>query len=247
MPSIQIEHIINAGYTTVALLAHGIHDESKMEDFVEYLSLVPDGELFQTFSPQSAAIRRVLKECISRCVVSGRETAAEPTPSPSIKACLSVANVKASRMSSVRTTQVNCCCRLLCHHCRSCACSRRQLKRTILHGSRIPWKSRASEADEQIFLEHRRPRNDRQLLRSLLSEGEAVPNEQPEATINHQAPVEVVLGKSQRLLTIALAMLGSAHLIVLKRFLQLPSPGIRTFGLHPFRRSLMQTAQPGQR
>ena len=44
MPSIQIEHIINAGYTTVALLAHGIHDESKMEDFVEYLSLVPEGE-----------------------------------------------------------------------------------------------------------------------------------------------------------------------------------------------------------
>ena len=43
-------------------------------------------------------------------------------------------------------------------------------------------------------------------------------NEQPEATINHQAPVEVVLGKFQSLLTIALAMLGSAHLIVLKRF-----------------------------
>jgi len=82
----------------------------------------------------------------------------------------------------------------------------------------IPWKSRTSEADEQIFLEHRRPRNDRQLLRSLLSEGEAVLNEQPEATINHQAPVEVVLGKFQSLLTIALAMLSSAHLIVLKRF-----------------------------
>ena len=51
MPSIQIQHIISAGYTTVALLAHGVHDESKMEDFVEYLSLVPDGESFQTFSP----------------------------------------------------------------------------------------------------------------------------------------------------------------------------------------------------
>ena len=88
-------------YTTVALLAHGIHDESKMGDFVEYLSLVPDGESFQTFSPQSAVIRRVLKECISRCVVS-RDTTADPTPSPSIKIRLSVADVKALKMSSVR-------------------------------------------------------------------------------------------------------------------------------------------------
>ena len=65
MSSIQIEHIFNAGYTTIALLAHGIHDESKMEEFVEHLSVIPDGETFQTFSPQSAAIRRVIKECIA--------------------------------------------------------------------------------------------------------------------------------------------------------------------------------------
>ena len=54
MQSIQIEHIFNAGYTTIALLAHGIHDESKMEEFVEHLSLIPEGESFQIFSPQSA-------------------------------------------------------------------------------------------------------------------------------------------------------------------------------------------------
>ena len=66
MPSIQIEHIVNAGYTTIALLAHGVHDESKMEEFVEHLSLVPDGESFQTFPPQLASIRRVLKECIAK-------------------------------------------------------------------------------------------------------------------------------------------------------------------------------------
>ena len=33
MPSIQIEHIVTSGYTTIALLAHGVHDESKMEEF----------------------------------------------------------------------------------------------------------------------------------------------------------------------------------------------------------------------
>lgn len=83
----------------------------------------------------------------------------------------------------------------------------------------IPWKSRTSEADEQFFLEHRRPRNDRQLLRSLSSEGEAVLADQPEV-VNHQAPTEVVISKFQNLMTVALAMLllGFAHLIVVKRF-----------------------------
>ena len=36
--------------------------------------------------------------------------------------------------------------------------------------------------------------------------------------MNHQACVEVVLAKFQNLLSIALAMLGGAHLLVLKRF-----------------------------
>jgi hypothetical protein len=72
------------------------------------------------------------------------------------------------------------------------------------------------EADEQ-FLEHRRPRNERQLLRSLLSEGESALHDQPEAVINHQLSLEVVV-TFQGLLSTALAMLGQAHLIVLKRF-----------------------------
>jgi len=95
MPSIQIEHIFNAGYTTIALLAHGIHDESKMEEFVEHLSVIPDGETFQTFSPQSAAIRRVLKECIAKCVLSGRDAPIDAPTAPPTKTRLSVADVKA--------------------------------------------------------------------------------------------------------------------------------------------------------
>ena len=37
---------------------------------MEYLSLIPAGEQFVTFSRQSASIRRVLKECIARCIQS---------------------------------------------------------------------------------------------------------------------------------------------------------------------------------
>lgn len=97
MPSIQIEHIVTSGYTTIALLAHGVHDESKMEEFVEYLSLISAGETFSTFSPQSASIRRVLKECISRCVQSGRDSSTETSAAPLVKSKLSMADVKALR------------------------------------------------------------------------------------------------------------------------------------------------------
>ena len=97
MPSIQIEHIVTSGYTTIALLAHGVHDESKMEEFVEYLSLIPAGETFSTFSPQSASIRRVLKECISRCVQSGRDSNTETSSAPLVKSKLSMADVKSLR------------------------------------------------------------------------------------------------------------------------------------------------------
>ena len=51
-----------------------------------------------------------------------------------------------------------------------------------------------------------------------MAEGESALSEQPEAVVNHQAPVEVVVAKFQNLLTVALAMLSQAHLIVLKRF-----------------------------
>ena len=82
----------------------------------------------------------------------------------------------------------------------------------------VPWKNRTSESDEQAFLEHRRPRNERQLLRSLLAEGETALHDQPEAVINHQISPEVVVTRFQGLFSTALAMMGQAHLLVLKRF-----------------------------
>ena len=97
MPPIQIEHIVTSGYTTIALLAHGVHDESKMEEFVEYLSLILPGENFVTFSPQSASIRRVLKECIARRIQSGRDSTAETSTTSLVKSKLSMVDVKSLR------------------------------------------------------------------------------------------------------------------------------------------------------
>ena len=187
-----------------------------MEEFVEYLSLIPDGEQFQTFSPQSASTRRVLKGRIAKCVQSGRVSNAEVSQAPLVKAKLSMVEVKALRAEFCQNYPGE----LLASSTMPSLSFLSILKEAIDGNSLawIPWKSRTSEADKQAFLEHRRPRNERQLLRSLLSDGETALHDQPEAVINHQLSPEVVVTRFQGLLSTALAMLCQAHLIVLKRF-----------------------------
>ena len=157
MPSIQIEHIVTSGYTTIALLAHGVHDESKMEEFVEYLSVVPAGETFSTFSPRSASIRRVLKECISRCVQSGRDSNTETSAAPLVKSKLSMADVKTLRADFCQNYPGE----LLTPQSMPSLSFLSILKEAIDGNclAWVPWKNRTSESDEQAFLEHRRPRN----------------------------------------------------------------------------------------
>ena len=159
MPSIQIEHIVTSGYTTIALLAHGVHDESTMEEFVEYLSLIPPGEQFISFSPQSASIRRVLKECIARCIQSGRESSVDTSTAPLAKSKLSMVDVKALRSEFCQNYPGE----LLTPQSMPSLSFLSILKEAIDGNclAWIPWKSRTSESDEQAFLEHRRPRNER--------------------------------------------------------------------------------------
>ena len=175
------------------------------------LSLIPEGEHFQTFSPQSASVRRVPKECIARCVQSGRTSSAEVLHTPMAKSKLSMVEVKAFRAEFCQSYPGE----LLTPTTMPSLSFLSILKEAIGGNSFawVPWKGRISEADEEAFLEHRRPRNERQLLRSLLSEGDAVLQDQPEAFINHQLSAEVVVTRFQCLLTTALAMLGQAHLI----------------------------------
>ena len=82
----------------------------------------------------------------------------------------------------------------------------------------IPWKARTSDAVELQFLENRRPRNDKQLLHSILRSEEGLLDESAEAQIPKHEPVELVLTRLQTLLTNCLALLEVAHLLVLKRF-----------------------------
>ena len=82
----------------------------------------------------------------------------------------------------------------------------------------IPWKRRSSELDEIEFTEHRRPRNDRQLIRSILADGDVGLDELPEARVDTSGPAETALNRFQCLLANALAITGSCYLLVIKRF-----------------------------
>lgn len=84
----------------------------------------------------------------------------------------------------------------------------------------IPWKRRSSESDELEYSEHRRPRTDKQLIRSILADGDVGFDDLPKAKVDTGGPVESVLTKFQVVLANALAITGACHLVVIKRFHQ---------------------------
>ena len=94
MSSIIIEHIIGLGYTTISM----IH------------STIPTGEDYQPFSPQSACIRRAIKECMAVALDSGRSSTPEVPVAAQQRARLSAAEAKElkDQFSVNYPWQVNC-------------------------------------------------------------------------------------------------------------------------------------------
>ena len=70
----DIEHIVGLGYTTISMVAHAVGDPDQFEAFTQHLSLIPAGEEYQPFSPQSACIRGAVKECMAVALEPGRTT-----------------------------------------------------------------------------------------------------------------------------------------------------------------------------
>ena len=80
----------------------------------------------------------------------------------------------------------------------------------------LPWRSRCTEADAISWHDSRRPRSDRQLLRTLLEAEEEAPG--PTAFVPQSGPVEPTVRKALSVFATALAMLDKVHLLVIKRF-----------------------------
>ena len=97
--SVQTEHIVAQGYTTIALLAHAVPEPDQIEAFVEHISLIPMGEKFEQFSSQTSSLRRLVKECVEKAHGSGRPLPAETPPPTAPKTKLSAAEVRAMKQS----------------------------------------------------------------------------------------------------------------------------------------------------
>ena len=216
MSSVMIEHIVGLGHTTISMVAHAVGDPDQLEAFTQHLSLVPTGEEYQPFSPQTACIRRAVKECIAVALDSGRNTLPEPPGVTPPKTRLSAAEAKQLKDQFVANYPGE-----LLTPANTPSLAFLSFVKVAIDSKTlawIPWKRRSSELDEIEFTEHRRPRNDRQLIRSILADGDVGLDELPEARVDTGGPVETALTRFQCLLANALAITGSCHLLVIKRF-----------------------------
>ena len=174
------------------------------------------GEKFEQFSSQTSSPQRLVKDCVEKGHGSGRAFPPEPAPATAPKSKLSAAEVRGVKQSFSQSYPGE-----LLTPASTPSASFLTLVKDATDSNTlgwIPWKSRTSEQDELDYIETRRPRNDRHLLKTIMDEGSAVLYDAPEAVFQSNAPVEVVLPKFQGLLSTALAMVNAAHLLVLKRF-----------------------------
>ena len=72
--------------------------------------------------------------------------------------------------------------------------------------------------DEVEATETRRPRNDNQLIRTILADGDVGLGDLPDAKVDTSGPVEIALSRFQCVLANALAITGACHFLVIKRF-----------------------------
>ena len=77
----------------------------------------------------------------------------------------------------------------------------------------VPWRLCSSEADALHWQESRRPRTDKQLLSLLLPDDDSSC-----AVVSLSGPAEPTLRRMLSILAVALAMLGDAHLLAVRRF-----------------------------
>ena len=199
-----------------ATIAHALGDPERIEEFVEHLSLIPTGETFVPFSPQTASIRRAVRECISVALESGRSSAPVSTVAAPVRTRLTAAEAKELKGQFL----INYTGELLTPSTTPSLAFLAFVKEAVETRTLnwVPWKRSSSEHDEIEATENRRPRNDKQLIRSILADGDVGLDELPEARVDTSKPVDVALVKFQCLLANALAINGACHLLVIKRF-----------------------------
>ena len=201
-----------AGFHTVALLAHALPSLDSLEAFIESLLGRPDGSdpTAPLFSPEAASLRRIVKEC-HRSTQPNPAAGVDLASTPGTKNKLAatdlsdmLADFQRKYPSELITTEI------------LPSLSFLNLLHEAVESKQIAWISwrlRTSQSDEQALTEKRRPRTDSALLQSLLS------NQQDELVVDvpRHLPLESVLRRYLDRLSVALALLDACHLLTLKK------------------------------
>ncbi len=194
-------HIISAGFVSVALLGHAISDVGEIPDFIDSLKLDAAGMSAPPFSPIRSALTRMLIRSLERSQWNGAagdaSIAGVPAPQSASKPKLTAAEVTELR----EKFEANYPGELICDETMPSITffsAVKEMKDSEVY-KWIPWKSRVSEQVQAQFNESRPPRNDRQLLRSLMKLGDIEGFDQPSNFVPSSGPVESHLVKFQQL------------------------------------------------
>ncbi|CAE7032378.1 unnamed protein product [Symbiodinium sp. CCMP2592] len=212
VPDAVKDKLRDAGYNTMALLAHAIPSVDDLEAFVESLlgRAVGADPTVPIFSPEAAALRRVLKECINMAGPAGASSPAAPTPA-AVRPKLQAADVQSlvvefSRKYPSELLRPEVMPSLPFLNAVKDAVDSKQL-------SWISWRLRTSESDEQALTERRKPRTDSQMLQSLLSPV----SDELVVDVPQHLPLESVIRRYLDRMSYALAVLDACHLLTLKK------------------------------
>jgi len=186
--------------------------------FIRVILKIPDGDATATFRPDVSCLRRTILEACSiappRAASAAAPSQLPMAPAGTTSNKLTAADFLALRkdyltkypgelLTPANTPSVEFLSLIRQHH---------ESGQSVW----IPWRQRTSEADFLRWEESRRPRSDRQMLRSLLD----LPDEAAGPTFGFSinGPSESVLRRCLDLFATALALLDLVHLATIKRF-----------------------------
>ncbi|CAE7784998.1 unnamed protein product [Symbiodinium sp. CCMP2592] len=212
VPDVVKDKLHDAGYNTMALLAHALPSLDDLEAFVEALLGRAAGmdPTVPIFSPEAAALRRVLKECVNLAGPAGASSPAAPTPAaarPKLQAAdVNSLVVEFSRKYPSELLRPEVMPSLSFLNAVKDAVDSKQL-------SWISWRLRTSESDEQALTERCKPRTDSQMLQSLLGPV----SDELVVDVPQNLPLESVIRRYLDRMSYALAVLDACHLLTLKK------------------------------
>ena len=214
--------IKSAGFHTLGSLAFALSDPSDPDEVMQFIRVIlkiSDADATATFRPDVSCLRRTILEACSIApprAASANAPSQLPSPAPAASGSnkLNATEFLALRkdylqkypselLTPANTPSVEMLSLIKQHH---------EAGQSVW----VAWRHRTSESDFLQWEESRRPRSDRQMLRSLLD----MPNQVEGPTFNFRldGPSESVLRRCLDLFATALALLDLVHLATIKRF-----------------------------